>query len=496
MNLKLFIFSIIMVICLVILMVSLIAISNKKFDLYIEQKELEKLNYLVESLALFYSENDGWGSLKENFDLWDIILEKGWLKNELRNRPDNQEPKENDIITIIYPNNYIPPVWDPLNLGPRICLLDENKKYIIGRNTSPIEECSLLKIELQGKIIGWLSVKEGRKLYQPLDRAFKQNQSNLLYIMGGVYLLILVSITFLFSKQILRPITQLSDATKKLGHLDFNTRIRVKSSDELGDLALHFNSMVQKLEDYERNQKQWLTDISHELRTPLSVLICEIDALNDGIRKPDNGNLTALGNEARHLMKLVNDLNDISLIEAGTYKQKKRLLKPLPILSEDVYVFQKRFEFNNMSIEFEFDETAADIQILGDYDRLKQLFSNILENAICHTKKPGKLIVRQTLNIDHIRFTFEDSGPGVPDDALPFLFDRLYRVDSSRNRKTGGNGLGLAICRSIAEMHNGKIRAQNIQGGGLMVEISLPIESDSYGPADERADIDVKVNPA
>ena len=378
-----------MVICLVALMAFSIAVSNKKFDRYIQEKEGQRLQYLAEALVVFYSENGGWGSLKENFDLWDTILEKGWLKKELGNSPDNQETKEIDIITIIYQDNYMPPVWDPLNLGPRICLLDENKKYIIGRNTDPIEKCSLLQIELEGKTIGWLSIKEGPKLYQPLDRAFQQNQLKLLYIIGGVYLFILISITFLFSKQILRPITQLSEATKKLGHLDFNTRIPVKSSDELGELAMQFNNMTQKLEDYERNQKQWLTDISHELRTPLSVLICEIDALDDGIRKPDKGSLTALGNEARHLMKLVNDLNDISLIEAGVHKLKRKLLKPLPILSEDVYVFQKRFKNHNMSIEFEFDETAADIQIQGEYDRLKQLFSNILENAIRHTKKPG-----------------------------------------------------------------------------------------------------------
>ncbi len=484
-----------MVICLVALMVFSIVVSNKKFDKYIQEKEVERLGHLAETLVVFYSENGGWGSLKENFDLWDIILEKGWLKKELGNSPDNKESKEIDVITIIYQDNYMPPVWDPLNLGPRISLLDQNKKYIIGRNTAPIEECSLLQIELEGKIIGWLRVKEGRRLYQPLDRAFQQNQSKLLYIIGGAYLFILISITFLFSKHILRPITQLSEATKKLGHLDFNIRIPVRTSDELGDLASHFNSMVQRLEDYERYQKQWLTDISHELRTPLSVLICEIDALDDGIRKPDKGSLTALGNEARHLMKLVNDLNDISLIEAGAQKLKNTLIKPLPILSDDVYVFQKRFENNNMSIEFKFDEAAADIQILGDYDRLKQLFSNILENAIRHTKKPGRLIIRQTLDTDQIKFIFEDSGPGVPAEALPFLFDRLYRVDSSRSRKTGGNGLGLAICKSIVEMHNGKMRAQNVQGGGLMIEILLPIESNPCDQIDERADIDKRVNP-
>lgn len=488
-KIKLLIFSIIIITCFVSLFAFSIAISIKTLDYTKDTEEMKDLDHLTNTLSVFYSKNGNWGFLKNNVRLWDIILET----NRSKEGPPDISNYEQGYIKEMS-EDYILRALNPLSLEYRISLLDEDKKYVIGRTTAPVREGSLFPIEVNGKTIGWLNLKETKNIYLPLDRAFGGDRISLYYIIGGIYLVILISITFLFSKQILRPITQLVDATKRLSHLNFNFRIPVKSSDELGELAVYFNDMAQKLEDYERNQKQWLTDTSHELRTPLSVLICQIDALVDGIQKPDNGSLSALGNEARHMMKLVNDLNDISLIEAGAYKLKKKLLKPLPILSEDVYVFQKRFESNNMTLEFEFDETAADIQILGDYNRLKQLFSNILENAICHTKKPGKLIVRQTLNADHIRFTFEDSGPGVPDETLPNLFNRLYRVDSSRSRKTGGNGLGLAICKSIVEMHNGKIHAKNVQGGGLMIEILFPIKSKSYELIDQRDDFDKQVN--
>jgi two-component system, OmpR family, sensor histidine kinase BaeS len=474
-KLKLFIFSIIIIICFVSLLAFSIAVSIKSFDYYNKKTETEQLDHLIKTLEIFYSKNESWGYLKNNIELWDLILSTNTLKGDPPNISSYlQEAKQ---INIKNKDDYILRASNPLSLEYRISLLDENKKYIIGRATAPVEEGSIFPIDLNGKRIGWLNLKENKNFHLPLDRAFAEDRISVYYIIGGVFLFILISITFFFSKQILKPITQLSEATKRLSQLNFNFRIPVKSSDELGELALHFNNMAQKLEDYERNQKQWLTDTSHELRTPLSVLLCQIDALSDGIQKPDKRSLTALGNEARHLMKLVNDLNDISLIESGSLALKKKLLKPLPILSENVYVFQKRFEGNDMSIEFEFDESATDLQILGDYDRLKQLFSNILENAISYVKKPGKLTVRQSYDTVFIKFIFEDSGPGVPDEALPFLFNRLYRVDSSRSRKTGGSGLGLAICKSIVEMHNGKIGAKNVQGGGLIIDILLPIES-------------------
>jgi two-component system, OmpR family, sensor histidine kinase BaeS len=490
-KLKLFIFSIGIISCFVSLSAFSIAISIKNFDYYNKQEETKKLDHLIKTLKVFYSKNGSWGYLKNNIKLWDLILETNTLEGDLPDISSYLEAKQNNIKN---KDDYILSASNPLSLEYRVSLLDENKIYVIGRASAPIEGVSIFPIDMNGKRIGWLSLKESKNYHLPLDRAFAEDRISLYYIIGSVYLIILISITFLFSKHILRPIGKLAEATKNLGHLNFNTRIPIKSSDELGELALHFNNMAQKLEDYERNQKQWLTDTSHELRMPLSVLICEIDALNDGIRKPDKGTLKALGNEARHLMKLVNDLNDISLIESGVLALKKKLLKPLPILSEDVYVFQKRFESSNISIEFEFDELAADLQVLGDYDRLKQLFSNILENAIRYVKRPGKLIVRQRRDKGLIKFIFEDSGPGVPDEALPFLFNRLYRVDSSRSRKTGGSGLGLAICKSIVEMHNGMIQAQNVQGGGLMIEISLPIESDPCNPMDRQTDIDKQVS--
>ena len=487
-NIKIFIFSIIVILCFVASMAFSIDVANRKFEDYINHKEIEKLGFLADTLAKFYSEHGGWGPLIEDRDLWNSLLRRGW---ESVDKVDMTRPKEakskEPIVSVIYHSPV--PIWDQLDLGPRICLFDENKKYINGVDNHPAEECTLLPILLEARNIGWLGLIKGRTIYQPLDQAFRNTQSMTLYVISGAFLFILIFIAIIFSRHMLMPITRLAAATKMLGRLNFNTRIPVESSDEIGQLAEYFNDMAWKLEDYERIQKQWLTDISHELRTPLSVLICEIDALKDGIRKPNQELFVSLSNEMRHLIKLVNDINDISLIETGTFTVKKGLVKPLPILSQVLHIFQKRLENNGMSIEIELEPAAADIQIIGDSNRLIQLFTNIFENAIIHTKKPGRLFIRQTSDAEWIKFVFEDSGPGVPDEALPLIFDRLYRLDSSRSRATGGTGLGLAICKSIVEMHNGKIGARNVQGGGLMIEIVLPIQNNPGDSIEEPSTI-------
>jgi two-component system sensor histidine kinase BaeS len=458
-------------------MLFLVSTSNTKFEKYIRIKEVEKLTDLADTLGVYYVKNSGWGALVENKSLWRqlVIEELVRINTELAPQLDMEQTES--IISVVNEFEIIPnPGWDQLGLGPRICLFDENKEFIVGLNKPHITECTLLRIGWEEKTIGWLGLMKSKMVYQPLEQMFLHNQSILFYTIGIFFILILVSIAMLFSKHMLTPIARLSAATKHLGHRRFNTRIEVTSGDELGKLAANFNEMAERLESYERNQNQWLADISHELRTPLSVLICEIESQREGIRKSDKDLLLSLSNEAKHLAKLVDDIHDISLIEAGEFTLKKKLVKPLPVLGQEVHVFQKYFHRNSITMQFELEPDAHDMQISGDATRLKQLFSNILENAVRYTKKPGRLTIRQTHTANHMRFTFEDSGPGVPEEALPFLFNRLYRVDSSRSRKTGGNGLGLAICKSIVEMHNGSIKAKNSRDGGLIIDITLPLE--------------------
>lgn len=478
-SVKIFLAFLLVTIVSVVLMSTLIKhFANRDFEMYIHQIEMERLDSLADTMATFYRERNGWQSLVKNYELWATLLRSVLTKGESRSSFESPGPlnsADNRAASSTSINS--PPIWDPFNVGPPFCLFDAQKKRVTG-TPGAFEEFTVVPINVDGKTVGWLGSKSGPQRAHPLDQAFLQKQSKVFYMIGAATLFISAIIALLLSKNLLTPIRQLSEATKALTQRNFGTRIPVKSSDELGNLAHRFNEMAQKLEDYEQKQQQWLSDISHELRTPLSVLLGEIEALQDGIRKPDEGSLSSLRDEARHLSNIVNDLSDLSLTEAGAISMKKESFRPLSILNQTIHIFKNRFESSGMSLDVDLGPAPGDLRMIGDPDRMMQLFSNLLNNAISHTLKPGQLIIRQTCLADRLKLTFEDTGPGVPDEALPRLFDRLYRADPSRNRMTGGSGLGLAICKSIIENHNGMIKAQNVEKGGLNIEIMLPLSTE------------------
>lgn len=281
-------------------------------------------------------------------------------------------------------------------------------------------------------------------------------------------------VSFILSKHLLAPIRQLMMGTQALTSLKFETRIDVRAGDELGQLASDFNVMAQTLRRYEQMRKQWISDISHELRTPLAILRGEVEAMQDGIREMTRDTLDSLHSEVLYINKIVEDLHQLSLAEAGTLYFKNEPLNPLHVLKTALKLFQNRLTQQKITI---LDNLTAeqDIMVMGDSDRLTQVFSNLLENTLRYADAPGILKIWQNYSKNRLFLNFEDSGPGVPEESVERLFDRLYRVDKSRSRAKGGSGLGLAICKNIVETLGGDIRAENGASGGLRIEITLPL---------------------
>ena len=231
--------------------------------------------------------------------------------------------------------------------------------------------------------------------------------------------------------------------------------------------------MAQALEKHQQTQQQWLVDISHELRTPLAILRGEIEAMQDGVRTVTPQGLDSLHMEVMHLSRIVRDLHDLSLIESRSFSSEPAAVNLQEILTETLDCFRTRL--NQRGIRLDMHETiAGDILILADADRLKQVFSNLLENTLRYAKVPGVLKISLEAGSGELSASFEDSGPGVPEESLALLFDRLYRVDRARSREHGGSGLGLAICKSIVESFGGKIGASNSPTGGLKVSMVFP----------------------
>ncbi len=449
--------------------------ANRNFSAYLRFKGMKTLAVFGGSLTDYYHIYGNWNPFINDPNLFSKLVLEKWPSNEQLYGPSGSDKflaSDASVATEIALSAL--PNAPPRRLYPHLSLFDADKNLIAGEN-NPFKEVSTIPLKVDGSIVGWVGLIFGDDLTHPLDQQFMKKQSRVFHTIGAVVLLISIIIAFILTKHLLAPIKRLSAAAEALGEREFKTRIPVLSKDELGALARQFNTMAQKLEIYERNQRQWLSDISHELRTPLAILIGEIKALQEGIRKPDPAALSSLCDEAKHLSKIVNDLHYLSLSEAGSAPMEMQVIKPVPVLSQTIYFFKTRMEENGMSINIHLDPASADLKMRGDRDRLMQLFTNLLENSLTHTNKPGFLTIRQTRHNGTLNISFEDTGPGVSEEALPRLFERLYRADPSRSRQNGSTGLGLAICKSIVDNHNGTISAQNSELGGLMINIQLPI---------------------
>ncbi|WP_173179976.1 ATP-binding protein [Desulfosarcina ovata] len=357
-----------------------------------------------------------------------------------------------------------------------VLLSDAKLKPLIG-NPGPDDNRQLVSIEVDGQVVGWLGLHRHEPFKSGPPAALLARNTRQFYLLGGAVIGLTGLIAFLFSRHLINPIQRLTRVTRELAQRNFAVRIASTTGDELGQLAKNFNIMAQTLEDYEKMRLQWLTDISHELRTPLSVLRGEIEAIQDGIREPTPQNLASLYAETLRLNKLVEDLHLLSMADSDRLQLSRQPVSPCRVIETIMETYRDRFERSQLEIEWEPGPDADSAYIQGDADRLAQVFTNLLDNALKYVKAPGQVRISGQADGQWLTVTFQDSGPGVPEDALPRLFDRLYRVDPSRNRDTGGSGLGLSICRNIIKNHEGRIWAEQSPLGGLAIGISLPLAS-------------------
>ncbi|HPY42607.1 MAG TPA: ATP-binding protein, partial [Thiolinea sp.] len=232
--------------------------------------------------------------------------------------------------------------------------------------------------------------------------------------------------------------------------------------------------LAESLQRHQEQRAQWIADISHELRTPLAVLRSEIEAIQDGIRSPTPERIRSLHVEVLSLGKLVDDLHQLSMSDAGdTDTSEVELLDANELLHDLVQSNSNRLASKGLSLEPQLSEQPLRVQ--ADYKSLRQVFGNLLENSYRYTDSPGRVVLGSQVKGNKAVLTVLDSSPGVPDAALPRLFDRLFRVDKSRSRALGGSGLGLSICKNIVEGLGGKIYAQHSPLGGLAVYVELPL---------------------
>jgi len=355
----------------------------------------------------------------------------------------------------------------------RLFLLDADRKTLLSQAEIPAN-AETTALRHGGRIVGYLGLLPRTMLSDAPHLRFLKEQELTFMLVAGVIVLLAAGLSLLLAKRLVRPLRELAGATHRLAAGESDVRVPVASFDELGRLAEDFNSLAMTLEKNEEARRQWVADISHELRTPLAVLRGEIEALQDGIRQATPETIQSLYGEVLRLGRLVDDLYQLSLSDLGAMTYRKEDLDGCAVLTQALEPF--RSEFASKGIALAFDQGGgAPCPLFADGARLHQLFDNLLKNSLKYTDPGGELRVRMECREDLALFHFQDSAPGVPREAMDRLFERLYRVESSRNRSLGGAGLGLSICKNIVEAHGGTIGAHESPLGGVWIKVALPL---------------------
>ncbi|MEE9304361.1 MAG: ATP-binding protein [Thiotrichaceae bacterium] len=351
-------------------------------------------------------------------------------------------------------------------------LADERKKMVLG-NPEIFNKAHWKPILLNKKTVGYLGLIPKERLTDQLDQIFSRQQyRNYAWASLGLVLLSIIT-ALLLAARMIKPICLLDKGAKKLIAGDYQHQLNYKSGDELGDLANNFNLLANTLQKSLNARQQWIADISHELRTPVAILQAEIEAILDGVRSATPESLASLHTETKQLSRLIADLNELTLSDLGALSYKMENIDIQEIIDDVVETKANALEAGQIKIEFEVKPEP--FTIVGDYQRLTQLFTNLMQNSLRYTDAPGTLRIEVEKVADNILISWADSKPGVSSEQLALIFDRLYRVESSRNRKTGGSGLGLAISENIVEAHQGSMIADHSELGGLRIQVTLPL---------------------
>ena len=347
-----------------------------------------------------------------------------------------------------------------------------------------------IPVQNEGQEVGRLAVFPERPFFADAEREPSATQladtvnRSLLWTglaAGGAGLLLVG----LFSQRALAPVRRLTTAARSLGRGDLSQRVPVFGNDELGQLGRTFNAMASGLEDAERQRRSLMADVAHELRTPLSNIQGYVEAMRDGVMEPRRETLDTLHQQVAHLIRLVEDLRLLALAEAGALDLYRQPHDMSDVLQSCAAAFQPRVEAMGLSIHLE--EAIRMPLVSMDRGRIEQVIHNLIENAILHGESGGRITLSVTAEGGRVaRITVADTGAGIPGEDLPHIFDRLYRVDPSRARTTGGAGLGLTIAKQLIEAHGGRIWAESVIGQGSRFIIELPLTDPAETESEDR----------
>ena len=440
----------------------------KGFVGYLNEQESTRVRALIPLLTQEYRRNGSWRSFWEDPGIWFEML------TYIDFRPgDSSMQWAGEMVG--WGELPAPNPRDLTGLGLRLALLDQAAHFVAGNPAigANARDARFEVIRLDGALIGWLAILPFERVTAGAAGAFQHRQLVSSWLIGLAAIGLAAAVALWVTHRLLKPIRRIGAATHRLAAGDYTTRLEDLPPDEIGRLAADFNRLALVLEKNESMRRSFMADVSHELRTPVAILRAEIEAIEDHVRDLTPEMLRSLQTEVRMLGKLINDLYDLSLADLGALTYRVSRTDVTALLRQRLTAFGERYAEQNITMEASLP--AEPIVLEADEMRVQQLFNNLIENSLRYTSTGGRFRVTCHVEQQAAVIDLQDSEPAVAEDLLPRLFERFYRVDPSRNRATGGAGLGLAIAKSIVTAHGGAISARSSPLGGLWIRLSLPL---------------------
>lgn len=442
------------------------------FGTYLDTIALERARDVAVRLAGEYERRGGWDWLRNDpAGFGGLVFDRRAAPSGTPRGPPSGEPPREAARASPDRSHPGPPPMS-LDAGARLGLVDADGVYVAGSRTTS-QVLPETPVTVGGREVGRLRIAELPTMTNSAESDFAARQLRDAGIAGLAVLAAALALAYALARWLLKPVRALADGTRALASGDYARRLNLAGRDELAALGRDFDHLAATLQAHRDARRRWGADIAHELRTPLTVLRVELAALLDGLRQPTPAALASLQFECERLTTLTDDLYQLSLADAGALEYRFADVD-LAALARDA-VEHQRGAFAGAGLALAENYADAETVVRADRVRCAQLVDNLLVNARRYTDAPGTIAVSVARDGDRAVLRIDDTPPGVDAADLPRLFERLFRVERSRNRAAGGAGLGLAICRAIVDAHGGTIAAMASPLGGLRVEVVLPL---------------------
>jgi signal transduction histidine kinase len=352
-------------------------------------------------------------------------------------------------------------------------VIRQNADFPLNKQLSPDVLSEGLAIEWDGKTIGTVLLPLQKIPLRRQDFAYLSQTQQALWTGLGGGLLVALLLGWWFVRRYMKPIHRLTDAIHGFAQSPQPTMLPVTTNDELGQLTTDFNKMSERIAHVNHLRRQMLADIAHELNTPLSVITGYLESLSEGVLKPTPDRLKMMYAESVHLTRLVQDLRTLSLADARELPLHKEPVDIRALIEQHIQKFQDQANAQNVALTSHLEGKLPLIQ--GDSGRISQVLENLISNALKYTEAGDRISIGAKEQANMLQIEVEDSGKGISEEALPHIFERVFRDKNAGFIPAGGSGLGLAITKALIEAHGGSIEARSALGEGTTILLELPI---------------------